>query len=177
MKKIFRLLLLGFLTVTALSPSIVTAAEDQAVQEPKSSVYTQIDEIAPLATPFIHEVTLDHGESYTILRDMIFTPDNEWGIGAPWYLIKVATLTGDKETFCLEFLNNIPNSGLAGAKEYYHDNHFTYKLYVYDYTPEEIDIRYFGYKITNYSAGPVTYRIGLNITYGSDDGLEFDLFN
>lgn len=63
MKKILRMLLLGFLIVTVLSPNVVTAEEDQTGHVPSSSVYSEIDGIAPMATPFIEEITLDNGES------------------------------------------------------------------------------------------------------------------
>lgn len=176
MKKIFRLLMLGLLTISVFMPNVVDAAEDQTGQEPRSSVYSEIDGIAPMATPFVEEVTLDHGESYSIIRDMIFTPDNDYGLGKPWYLMKVAPLSGEKEAFRIDYLNDIPNSSLHGS-DYFYTDQFSYMLYVFDYVPDKVDIRYFGYRITNYSAGPVTYRVGLNITYGSDEGLEYDLFD
>ncbi|WP_217809364.1 hypothetical protein, partial [Enterococcus sp. 3H8_DIV0648] len=32
-----------------------------------------------------------------------------------------------------------------------------------------------GFRITNYSGGPVVYKVGINFAYGTSEGLEFEL--
>ena len=174
MKKILRLLLLGLLTVTAFSPSVVTAAENQAVQEASSSVYSEIEEIAPLATPFIGEVTLNHGESYDLTRNIIFSSASY--LGVPAILWKIATINGETEAFSILGLSNVPGITFR-IPEYHYSNSYEYMLALNVYVPEKPEIRYFGYRLTNYSAGPVTFRVGMNVTYGETaEGLDFDLF-
>lgn len=175
MKKILRMLLLGFLTVTVLSPSVVTAEEDQTGQVPSSSVYSEIDGIAPMATPFIHEVTLVHGESYELTRDIIFTPLGSNDLGTPYILWRIATVSGEKETFSVTELSNVPGIDWSYTN-YYHSNTYELPSQLRIYKPDETDVRYFGFRLTNYSSGLVTFRLGMNVTYGTLDGLDFDLF-
>ena len=173
MKKLFSLFLLGFLTVAALSPSIVTAAEDQSVQESSSSVFSNIDGIAPLATPDIEEIVLRNGESYNFIRKTLFFP--EWPPMPPFTLFKIKTISGEREAFSVQFIDNAPNSeSRPRATKYISDS--TYEEYesVW-YGSEETEVHEIGYRITNFSSGPVAYRFGLNITHGNHDELPFEL--
>ena len=173
MKKILRMLLLGFLTVTVLSPSVVTAEEDQTGQVPSSSVYSEIDGIAPLATPGIEEVVLDNNESYEFTRMALFPPGETYR--PPFLLFKIKTISGEKEAFSVQLIDRAPNS----------ESRPTYTTFIADsvfeeysgilYYPENSEIHELGYRITNYSAGPVAYRFGINIGHGTYDNLPFEL--
>lgn len=173
MKKMLRMLLLGFLTVTVLSPSVVTAEEDQTGQVPSSSVYSEIDGIVPRATPDTEEIVLRNGESYDFIRKTFFFP--EWPSMPPFTLFKIKTISGEREAFSVQFIDKAPNSdSRPRATKYIFDA--TYEEYesVW-YGSEETEVHEIGYRITNYSAGPVAYRFGLNITHGNHDELPFEL--
>lgn len=171
MKKVFRLLLLGFLTVTVLSPSIVTAAEDQNVQELSSSVYSKVDGITPLATPFIDEVTLEHGESYDLKRNIILSRELDF----PHGLIKIETASGVKEAFSISTISSLPGYSPVSEPIYYFDTHYYYRGWPTTHFTEKPEVFYWGRRITNYSAGSVTFKVGMNVVYGPDYDLDFDL--
>lgn len=171
MKKILRMLLLGFLTFTVLSPSVVTAAEDQSVKEPSSSVYSEIDGIAPLATPYIEEITLDNGESYELTKQCLLFPNR---YGNPTIIYgKIRSVSSEREAFSLQ---PIASFALNDEKEKYH---YASEADLFAFNslaslPEEIETKEAGIRITNYSSGPAKYRIGINICHHPED-MEFDL--
>lgn len=173
MKKILRMLLLGFLTVTVLSPSVVTAEEDQTGQVPSSSVYSEIDGIAPMATPDIEEIVLRNGESYDFIRKTLFFPGS--AALTTFTLFKIKTISGEKEAFSVKFLDRAPNSeNRPRATTYLASSNFEEYESV-RYRPEVPEIHEIGYTITNYSAGPVAYRFGINIAHGNHIELPFEL--
>lgn len=172
MKKILRMLLLGFLTVTVLSPSVVTAEEDQTGQVPSSSVYSEIDGIAPMATPFIEEITLDNGESYELTKQCLLFPDAP-GMAPTMIYGKIRSVSSERETFSLQAIATFP---LTDEREqyYYASEAFVFSFAPFASLPEEVEIHEAGIRITNYSSGPTKYRIGINICNHPDDH-EFDL--
>ncbi|WP_137664911.1 hypothetical protein [Enterococcus hulanensis] len=175
MKKIFRLLLLGFLSVTILSPSFVNATEDQAVQEPKSSIYSEIDSVAPMATPLIQEITLENGESYEFSRKCILFPES-FSVGSFAGNFKIRSLSNRPETFSYQAITTVPgiNPTIFYCNTSYEENGFG--SYNPTYYPESIEEHDFGIRITNYSAGPTAYRFGLSFGYSEDpDYGDFEL--
>lgn len=172
MKKILRVLLLGFLTVTVLSPSVVTAEEDQTGQVPSSSVYSEIDGIAPMATPFIEEITLDNGESYELTKQcLLFPPGPE--IVSTFIYGKVRSVSSERESFSLQPVASFPL--IDDPEEYYYASEaYVFSFAPYASLPEEVEIHEAGIRITNYSSGPTKYRIGINICNNAND-MEFDL--
>lgn len=170
MKKMLRMLLLGFLTVTVLSPSVVTAEEDQTGQVPSSSVYSEIDGIAPMATPFIEEITLDNGESYELTKKCLVFADTQ-KITIVHY--KIRSVSQEKEAFSVQQIVTMPIID-EGERFYYEAE--TKGSYITDphYRPTTTEIHDGGIKITNYSSGPTKYRIGLNIVHHPED-TDFEL--
>lgn len=172
MKKIFRLLLLGFLTVTVLSPSIVTA-EDQIFKDTSSSLYSEVDDIVPMTTPDFEEVVLRNGESYDFIRKTIFFP--KWPPLPPFTLFKIKTISGEREAFSVQFIDRAPDSESRPRDiKYIADSVYEEYESVW-YGSEETEVHELGYRITNFSAGPVAYRFGMNIAHGSHNELPFEL--
>lgn len=172
MKKNLRSLLLGFLTVIVLSPIAVTAAEDQTVQEPSSSVYSENDGIAPLATPFIEEITLDNGESYELTKQCLLFP-HTIGISPTIICYKIRSISMEREAFSIKPIATFPLND--GAERFHYETEISGESFCpHSFLPENTEIHDGGIKITNYSSGPTKYRIGLNIVYHPDD-IDFEL--
>lgn len=171
MKKIFRLLLLGLLTATVLLPSVVNA-EEQTVQEPSSSVYNEIDGIAPMSTPFIEEITLNNGESYELTKQCLIFPPRP-GLSGTIVFFKLRSISKEREAFLIQPISTFPL--YTDSERFYYESE-TSGFYLADstYIPEEIEIHNAGIRITNFSSGPTTYRIGLNIVYRPDEA-DFEL--
>ena len=151
MKKIFRLLLLGFLSVAVLSPSVVIA-EEQTVQEPSSSVYSEIDGIAPMGVPDSETVTIGNGEYCTGGRFILIEPVDKIASYQRYTSFHNDDLVleprGD-EKFLVDFsTRDVVSDGECG-------NSLT--------SPKVI---LYGYRLRNYEAGPVTFKVSLefNVT-------------
>lgn len=179
MKKIFRLLLLGFLTVTVLSPSIVTAAEDQTVQEPSSSVYSNIDNVDPVSTPYITEITLEHEETFDFSRLMVFFPVNGTVCR---FIFKIRPLINDSEAFMIQRFESINEDfRLINSPVFYYSKDVVMLTSLgHEYKPNvpygSWEVHPAGVRITNYSPGTVSFKIGINIGYGTtSSALDFDL--
>lgn len=172
MKKILRMLLLGFLTVTVLSPSVVTAEEDQTGQVPSSSVYSEIDGIAPMATPFIEEITLDNGESYELTKQCLLFPHSPERAPTTVF-VKIRAVSSERESFSLQPIATFP---LTDETERFHyaSEAFVSSFAPYSSLPKEVEIHEAGVRITNYSSGSTIYRVGLNIGNHPDD-FNFEL--
>ncbi|MBX8938815.1 hypothetical protein [Enterococcus gilvus] len=172
MKKIFRSLLLGILTFTVFSPSVAGAEENQVVQESSRSLYLEIEGVAPMFTADIQEVTLKHGETYDFTKKMLFILTSP-----PKWLFKLKSANGEQEIVSYQVLSNVPGAPQPG---YYFATagngifeYETQETYIVE-SPNITEIYDIGMRITNLSAGPVTWRFGINMGYESDF-IDFDL--
>lgn len=162
MKKIFRLLFLGFLTAVALSPSVVSAAEDQTVQESSSSVYSEIDKIAPLVED-TEIITLRNGESYDFTRLSMIFPKQVTAFS--WVITPK-----NNGLYSFNLLSTYQNGEFGDLRPLFgplferdrgvsSTNRFSY--------PDPEDSRYseitFGLRIKNYEAAPITFELKMDI--------------
>nr|DAZ20697.1 MAG TPA: hypothetical protein [Caudoviricetes sp.] len=164
MKKIFRLLLLGFLSVAVLSPSVVIA-EEQTVQEPSSSVYSEIDGIAPMGVPDSETVTIGNGEYYDFVRKTIVFP--RYCTGGRFILIEPVDKIASYQRYT-SFHNDDLVLEPRGDEKFLVD--FSTRDVVSDgecgnsLTSPKVIL--YGYRLRNYEAGPVTFKVSLefNVT-------------
>lgn len=161
MKKIFRLLLLGLLTVSVLSPSVVNSTEVQSDQEISPTIKKVIDGVGPLST-YQNTITLSNGESFELSRKFIFythTNPNAY----PNYAFYVNTIDAHSETFSLEV--SVPEcESIEPDKIFiFSNNHGLHNRWLYQ--PEIPEIYDVLFKITNYSSDQVTYYISISLTY------------
>lgn len=182
MKKIFRLLLLGLFNIFLLPPSIVNAAE---IQNDTFNTYTKLEEIAPRAAPRVEEVTLENGESYDFVSKVVlYDRYNLSKIFKSSFQIFCKPVL-DKayvknETFRVERITNIPDGILGPLNlEDQSDSYIWSGSYdnvyetSYDNNLESTGIYDYGFRVTNYSAGPTTYCFTLNYIYAQSGAWIF----
>lgn len=162
MKKVLSAIVLGILSVFVIGVGTggyeVTASHEATLNA--------------RATPEIRTVTLKHGESYVFTKEL-YKPAG-YCIG---YLFKIKTLNGSQEAFTLEDVYLDANGNLTSMFD-----RFVYASQTYMNNASNSGGT-MGYRITNHSAGAVTYRMGINIGYremsgigvGTVPGLDFEL--
>lgn len=153
MKKIVRLLFLGLLSISVLSPTAVKAVEDQSVAEDSSSVYSQNMGISPLATPYKTQVTLDNGESYEFTKKYAYFADDYH----PPYTQIIAESPEDE--ISLIEISLVGSTDPQYTIQNLRNNTFNIIDLYLPNTPGNYYFPEVNYKITNYSPGRVTYDL------------------
>lgn len=157
------------LLVAALGLSGILLCTQTVGAEELSSIDNTFSGLQSRATPIIKEVTLESGESESVSATLI---SNSMYFSKHLFQVEVASKTW--ETFLLETTTDI--GGEVDHREVYlygvsvnGGGHLQY----YNLTGTHIGRETI--KITNYSAGPVKYRIGLNTGLHFRDTPQVDL--
>lgn len=151
MKKNITLLLLGLLSICVFSPISASATTNQNVSESSSNIYSS--GISPLATPFITQATLKNGESFELTQKYAYR-----GIEYGYPIAQMVIDTTDNEFYYMEVDvvgSNDPNLSIKKFADYRHG----YCTMYLPNTPGTLYLPEVKYKLTNYSAGEVTYNI------------------
>lgn len=163
MKKIFRLLLLGFLTITFITPNVVNAEENHVDQEMQSSFYTTQNIITPDTTPSEEEFTLKNGESHTATR-LAFLDGIHYVVG--WTLLEI--LSDDEEAYSVTPLFIFDTTTSESETIFAHDRGGQIDSFEYGGAVPGYEFPFIfrkGVRITNYSPGAVKYKLTFHIDY------------
>ena len=157
MRKITNLFFTSLLLIIAVSASsIVEATEKQTDKQPTTSAYSNADGI-----PTEEMVTLDNGESFEIKKVFaFFIPPHSCVIDS---YFRAQPLGGIYSAYSLEMFSTttdkLPYTRIVGADD---------KLMLnphWNYRPETPEIHNVTFRITNYSAAPVTFYLHAYINY------------
>lgn len=166
MKRLIILLLLVFSIGLTLDAEKASAENVVIKDKLLQSTYTNIANVAPLATPSYDEFTLENGESYKLIKKFFIEPNaNLYGS------MDIKTTNNLPEMFSLQVFDTNLNTGelVDHGTSYHHSIGTT----VHDFnqrnpTTGTIDRTVWyevGFILTNYSPTPITYRATTRVDY------------
>ncbi|MDU5336179.1 hypothetical protein [Enterococcus sp.] len=159
MKRMFSFLFISSLFLIFLTPNEVSASTDGAGQINNTSLYSYIAGVRPFAIPLNEEFTLKNGEShytelqyvihprkYTKVKREVTTVSDVTNIRFGYEEFHTATLDGYRVPDTLTSWGQFYSSGfLKGSSNM-------------RIVGDKTEVHTYGLKITNYEAGPVTYK-------------------
>lgn len=159
--KTFALLALLF-----IFPSCVNASDFDSSKNNTINLSNELTNIDTLATPYITEFTLDHGEFFDLTRKVVFHKDT---IDLPCLFIQAKPSNGLREAFSISSVSNLNEDRELRAST----PNFSFGMLLSSgfrviyrpVSPNEFEIYDYGIRVTNYSAGAVTFKAGVNVSY------------